>query len=392
MKTVHRMWKSARPVRAWTCLFLSVFVAACAGEAGEASEDGLGAPVLPDGTVELDPSAALSVGLTVVEVVPMGEVTLAATGTVLYDQNRVSRVGPRIEGRVVRIAGDLGDQVAAGAPLVVIESAELGEVEAEHARALAELELAQESFDREQGLFEKGISSRKEVLEAQAELERARAALAAASARHRTLDPADSVSADGYYSLSAPIAGTVVERNVMLGQIVGPDDDLFTVADLRTLWLVLDIYDRDLARVRDGLPVEVEAAAFPGTSFRGTLTHVGQVVDSLTRTVKARVVVANPGNRLRPGMFVTALVRGVDAGAAVAVPQASVHRIEDRTVVFVPLGQGRYALRDVVTSGSVGDALVTVVRGLAPGDSVVSEGSFYLKSELLKQSFGGDES
>ncbi|NJD18428.1 MAG: efflux RND transporter periplasmic adaptor subunit, partial [Gemmatimonadetes bacterium] len=308
-----------------------------------------------------------------------------------YDQNRVSRVGPRVEGRVVRIERDLGDLVAAGAPLAVLESAELGETEAEHARTQAELKLAQESFDREQGLFEKGISSRKEVLEAQAELERARAALGAASARHRTLDPEDSVSVDGYYTLAAPIAGTVVGRDLMLGQIVGPGDDLFTVADLRSLWLVLDLYDGDLARVREGLPVEVQAAAFPGVSFRGTLTYVGQVVDSLTRTVKARVVVENPGGRLRPGMFVTALVRGVDAASAVVVPEAAVQRLEDRTVVFVPAGAGRYAVRDVVTASEASGGMVSVLKGLAAGERVVDQGGFYLKSELLKATFGGAE-
>jgi len=90
-------------------------------------------------------------------------------------------------------------------------------------------------------------------------------------------------------------------------------------------------------------------------------------------------------------MFATALIRGLDAGGAVAVPQASVQRLDNRTVVFVPMGQGRYAVRDVVTSGPAGDSLVTVLEGLAPGEQVVSEGSFYLKSELLKRSFGTDE-
>ena len=390
MKTLNRMGRRIWLARKWLSPFLPLAIAACAGS-GEASEGVVEEPATPDGVVALDSAGAASVELAVVEVISVDEATLSATGTVLYDQNRVSRVGPRVEGRVVRIERDLGDQVAEGAPLAVLESPELGEVEAEHARAQAELRLAQESFEREQGLFEKGISSRKEVVEAQTELERARAALGAASARHHVLDPEDSVGVDGLYTLGAPIAGTVVARDLVLGQIVGPDDDLFTVADLRTLWLILDIYDNDLARLREGLAAEVRAAAFPGKSFRGTLTYVGQVVDSLTRTVKARVVVENPGASLRPGMFATALIRGLDAGGAVAIPQASVQRLDDRTVVFVPTGPGLYAVRDVVTNGPAGDSLVIVLEGLAPGERVVSEGSFYLKSELLKRSFGADE-
>ena len=391
MKTLNRGGRRTWPARRWLWPVLAVAISACAG-AGETPEGPAEASATPDGVVTLDSLAAVSVGLDVVEVITVDEATLAVTGTVLYDQNRVSRVGPRVGGRVVRIEHDLGDQVSEGAPLAVLESPELGEVEANHARAQADLKLAQESFEREQGLFEKGISSRKEMLEAQTELERARAALGAASARHHILDPEDSVSADGLYTVVAPIAGTVVTRDLVLGQIVGPDDALFTVADLRTLWLILDVYDHDLARLGEGLAAEVRVAAFPQRSFRGRLTYVGQVVDSITRTVKARVVVDNPDRSLRPGMFATALIRGLDAGGAVAVPQASVQRLDDRTVVFVPVGQGRYAVRDVVTNGPLGDGLVTVLEGLAPGEQVVSEGSFYLKSELLKRSFGADES
>ncbi|NJD20867.1 MAG: hypothetical protein FIA95_16485, partial [Gemmatimonadetes bacterium] len=132
MKTVNRARSLASLAWRWSSLVVPLALAACAGNAGEASEEALSEATMPDGMVVLDSAAAESVGLTVVEVAPVGEATLSATGMVLYDQNRVSRVGPRVEGRVVRIARDLGDLVAAGAPLAVLESAELGEVEAEH--------------------------------------------------------------------------------------------------------------------------------------------------------------------------------------------------------------------------------------------------------------------
>lgn len=401
MKTMKRGSTAVAAARLMTWALALVSAGAC-GAKEDADGDAAGVGVVAEATeapalerVTLDSAAAATIGLEVVEVGTVSESALSATGTVVYDQNRVSHVGPRAEGRVVRIERDLGDRVGLGAPLAVLESPDLGEAEAEHARTQSELRLAEENWRREQGLYEKGISSRKEMLEARTEYERARAALGAAEARHRTLGALDhtddSIDVAGLYTVAAPLAGTVVKRNLVLGQIVGPEDDLFTVADLSRLWLILDIYDHDLSRVMEGLDVEVQARGYGDEAFRGTLSYVGQVVDSLTRTVKARVVVENPGHRLRPGMFATATIRGLSAGAAVAVPAAAVQRIDERTVVFVPDTRGGYRVRDVVTGGQAGDGLVLVLDGLQAGERVVSEGSFYLKSELLKDSFGGDE-
>lgn len=346
-----------------------------------------------EGIVALDSAAMANVGLEVVDVSEVMSDVLSATGTILYDQNRVSHVGPKAEGRVMRIERDLGDEVRTGTSLAVMESPELGEAEAAHEQARVELELARENHERELGLFEKGISSRKEMIEARTEFRSREAAFAAATARHRTLGAVDhrgdSVGLGGLYTLSSPIPGTVVERNIVLGQIVGPADDLFTVADLTRLWIVLDIYDRDLARVRQGLSVEIRTTAFADESFEGVLTYLGQVVDPTTRTVKARVEIDNPERTLRPGMFATAVIRGLETDGALAVPHESLQLLEGRTVVFVPAGPDRFEMRDVTTGSPVGDDRVTVLGGLSVGDRVVSRGSFYLKSELLKESFGG---
>ncbi len=369
---------------------------ACSPEAPGVAQDASGA-AHDEGFVELDSAAAAQVKLEVVAVQPITDDALEATGTIIYNLNRVARVGPRAEGRVVRIRHDLGDRVSRGTPLAVLESPELGEAEAAHAQARAEVALARENYERERSLFEKGISSRKEMLEAKTELERRAAEFAAATARHRTLGAVehdtDTATRGGIYTVSAPLSGTVVERDLVLGEIVGPGNDLFTVADLTTLWLILDIYDRDLSRVRVGLPVEVATSAFPGERFTGRLTYLGQVVDSVTRTVKARVVIDNPDQKLRPGMFATAAVRGITPSAALGVPQAAIQQLDGRTVVFVPTGPepwGRFEIRDVEVGPELGTGLVPVISGLMSGARVASRGSFYLKSELLKESFGGE--
>lgn len=388
----HAVLRSSRP-RAWGAALIVTLAALGCGSDPDPSTSAA-TEEHEEGYVAMDSVGATAVGLEIVEVAEVTAASLEATGTVIYDQNRVSRVGPRAEGRVVRMVRDLGEVVEAGDALAVLESPDLGEAEADHAQAQAEVRLTRENHERERGLFEKGISSRKEFMEARTAFERAEAALGAAEARHRTLGafdhPDDSVTVEGMYTLEAPVPGTVVERDLTLGQIVGPQDNLFTVADLTRLWLILDIYDRDLARVKEGLDVEVRASAFPGEAFRGNLTYLGQVVDSLTRTVKARVVIENPDRRLRPGTFATAVIQVPGAVGVVAVPEVAIQRMEGRIVVFVPVGPGRYQARDVVPGEQVGNGLVSILQGLSSGESVVAAGSFYLKSELLKESFGGD--
>jgi membrane fusion protein, heavy metal efflux system len=357
-------------------------------ESGSTDEDHL------EGFVEMDSAAVANVGLEVVPVSAVIDAVLRATGTIIYNQNQVSFVGPRAEGRVVGIETDLGRRVRVGDPLAVLESPELGEAEAGHEQARAEVELARENYEREVGLFEDGISSRKEMSEARADFRSKEGAFRAATARHRTLGATDhsddSVSLAGMYTLSAPIAGTVVEREVVLGEIIGVEDDIFTIADLTKLWIVLDIYDRDLSRVRAGLHVEIRTAAFRDRTFEGTLTYVGQVVDPTTRTVKARVEISNPERILRPGMFATAVVHGLESDGALAVPDQSIQEVDGSTVVFVPAGPGRFEIRDVTVGSALSDDLATILSGLSEGERVVSRGSFYLKSELLKESFGGD--
>jgi membrane fusion protein, heavy metal efflux system len=389
---LNRLSRVLRIGRRGTAALALTWVVACSpGEdAGEGAEE---EEAHAEGFVEMDEAAMTNVGLEIVPVTVVTEAVLSATGTIIYNENRTSFVGPRAEGRIVSIDTDLGRRVQEGDPLAGLESPELGEAEAAHEQARAELELARENYERELALFEDGISSRKDMSEARAVFRTKEAEFRAATARHRTLGASDHGDAGvgGLYTLSAPISGTVVERDLVLGEIVGVGDAVFTIADLTKLWIVLDIYDRDLARVRAGMSVDIATIAFQGETFSGTLTYVGQVVDPQTRTVKARVEIDNPDGMLRPGMFATALIHGLDADASLAVPDEAIQELDQGLVVFVPVGSGRFEIRPIVVGSSVGDGLVTILDGLFEGEQVVAQGSFYLKSELLKESFGDDD-
>jgi cobalt-zinc-cadmium efflux system membrane fusion protein len=182
----------------------------------------------------------------------------------------------------------------------------------------------------------------------------------------------------------------VVERPVTLGQMVEPKDTLFVIMDLTEVWIVVDVYERDLAQVAIGQRVKVRIAAWGGREFEGTIQDVGAVVEATTRAVKVRVVLPNPAGELKAGMFATVTIEattGVTRERLVA-PAEAVQRDGDDSFVFVPRGEREFEPRRVKVGATLGD-VVEIEEGLTEGETVVTAGSFLLKSELMKEQLGG---
>jgi len=338
--------------------------------------------------VRLDSAALAAAGIEVGVADAVTTATLPVTGTITYDANRVSHIGPRTDGRIVALRADIGDRVKRGQVLAVLESPEVGALRAELHQAEALVGIARENYQREKRLEEQGISSRKELLEAEAELRRAQAAALSAGERLRALGAGHGEG--GQFAITAPFDGVVVEKHARLGEVASPSDRLFTVADLSRVWIELDIYERDLSRVAVGQPVAVTTAAYPGRTFPGRIVYLGDVLDPERRTVRARVEIPNTGRALKPGMFAKATIQVGGGGAPlVVVPQDAVQEIDGRQVVFVP-GERAGEFRPVPVE--VGQPLdggrVAVLSGLAPGSRLVVSGAFLLKSELAKGEIG----
>jgi cobalt-zinc-cadmium efflux system membrane fusion protein len=313
---------------------------------------------------------------------------LPVTGTITYDQNRVSHIGPRTEGRIVTLRVDLGARVRQGQVLAVLESPDVGATRADLHEAEALLRIQTENYEREKRLEAQGISSRKELLDAEAELRRAEAAVQSATERLRTLGAGQGEG--GQFTIVAPFAGVVVQKHATLGETAGPSGQLFTVADLSRLWIELDIFERDLQRVSTGQAAVVSTAAYPGRTFAGRIVYVADVLDPERRTVRARVEVENADRSLKPGMFATAEIEVGSGEPVVVVPREAVQDVEGRKVVWVPgdiPGQFRATPVDVGTA--MEDGRVRILSGLAVGKPVVVAGAFTLKAELSKSEFGG---
>ena len=315
---------------------------------------------------------------------------LPVTGTITYDANRVSHVGPKTEGRIVRLSAELGSRVRGGQALAIMESADIGTTRVGLHETRELVNIARENYERERRLEAQGISSRKEMLDARAELRRAEAALQGATERLRILGAGQ--GRGGQFAVTAPFGGVVVETHASLGEVAGPSDQLFTIADLSRLWIELDIFERDLARVAEGQPATVTTAAYPNRVFPGKIVYVGDILDPEKRTVRARVEVPNEGGLLKPGMFARAEIEtATGTGTRVpVVPRGAVQEVEGRTVVWVPGARpGEFHIRPVQVGAAVDSVRVMILSGLEPGERVVIAGAFTLKSELSKGEFGG---
>ena len=239
---------------------------------------------------------------------------LSATAVIELNADRVSKVSSRVTGKIIRLMATQGQRVKAGQPLAYADTVELDQAFSEYMKAKGKRELAEKTLRREELLFEKKVCPEKDVLQARQEFSAAEADLALAIERFRFLginiaqvERQKSNGGNGHplIPIASSIGGVVIERTVTQGEVIGPDKNLFTVADLTTLWLQIDLYEKDLARIKMGQGVNLSVTALPDKHFKGRISYVGDLLDEKTRTVKARVTVDNSGGLLKPGMFAT---------------------------------------------------------------------------------------
>ena len=315
-----------------------------------------------------------------------------ATAAIELNGDHVAKISARTSGRLVKLAASQGDAVKTGQALAYFDSPELGQAWAEYAKSKGRVEAARKNLQREETLFAKKISPEKDVIKAKQELSEAEADLAYANEKFHLLG----VDTDQFekrhggeqhplIAITSPINGSVIERTATQGEVVSPDKTVFTVADLSALWVIIDIYEKDLPSVKSGTAVKVTTAAYPDKTFRGVISYLGDVMDDKTRTVKARVVVENAGRLLKPGMFatVTIEVKGVQSETAIMVPEEAVFLDGTRNYVFVQTDPEKFAPREIAVGRTLGKRL-EVIRGLNKGEPVAVKGAFILKSELKK--------
>lgn len=371
----------------------------------------------PSGTVEVPLAAQRNAGIQVAQVrADTLPATIEATGVVAADESRVAHVRSLARGVVERVHVSLGSRVTSGQPLLELDNIELGELIGRYLSERAglqqtetDLDVRRRSLDRASELIKIEAISRQELDQREAEVKNAEAGVASQRAKlsqveeqiHRfgltdtelaKLTPTDTKSGHREASHSttrSPFAGVITRYDVAVGEAVDPQSELLTVADMSTVWVLADVYEKDLARLGGTDNVRIAVEAYPGRTFAGRLTHISDVIDPRTRAAKVRVVVPNADSALKLEMFVRATIPTKEQKQGLLVPGASVQYIDNQPVVFVRESETRFARRSVRLGATAGD-VVEVLDGVKAGEAVVSVGSFYLKTALLRERIGGE--
>ena len=314
--------------------------------------------------------------------------TVSALGELHVDEDAYAEIAAPVAARVERILARPGDRVAAGQALALLHSPELAQSNAEALAAKARLDVARRAAERKRALAADRLIPEREQLEAEAALTEAEAAYGVATSALRRYG---GTAGDAALAIKSPIAGTVIERTVVMGQLADPSKTLFRVGDLSKLWLIAHVFERDAVRVQVDRKATATFAALPGKATEAVIRAVGREVDRASRTVAVRLDVPNPDGTLRPGMSATASIPLGEAGEApvVVVPAAAVQRVGASWAVFIPHGPGAFEARPIGRGRDLSGE-VEILSGLAPGEEVVIESAFLLKAEADKARGGAE--
>jgi len=319
-----------------------------------------------------------------VAVRPGGSAVLA-TARLAYDATKLARVNARAPGAVRALKVDVGTRVKKGDALAVIDSAEVGAGRARLQAARTRRDVAEASHARLEKLAEEGIVAKKSELEALQELEAAKSEYAVIAATLAVLG--SSGGGGSGYTLTAPLAGVVTERTATIGGVVDTEQVLFEIVDTSSMWAELDVPEAELGRIAVDQKVTVTLEGNGGRQIEGAISYLAPSVDPHTRTARARVPLANPDGALRANMYGEARIAVVSTRPTVMVPRSAVQRARSVFLVFVRVREGEYEARRVELGIREAER-IEVVKGVKPGEEVVTQGSFLLKTETLKDSIG----
>ena len=348
-----------------------------------------------EAAVELTPQEMKEFGIETAMAGP-GSIPLEVflPGEITVNPNRLSHIGPLVSGVAREIYKILGGTVRRGEVLAVLDSRELSELKSAYLVARERLALAEITYEREEKLWKKKISSEQDYLQAKQALAEARIELQAAEQKlHAVGFREEDLSQLSFhaqtplarYEVVSPLDGVIIAKHITLGEAVSENEEIFTVADLKNIWVNLTVYQKDLGKIKQGQEVIVYDDK-TGLTDKGRIDWVSPTLEEQIRTATARVVLANKEGKWRPGMFVKAKVKIDEVQADIVVPRSAVITFENKPVVFIKEGLD---FRPVpVELGQANEHLVAISAGLKKGQEYVVRNAFTLKAELSKAKFG----
>ncbi|HHT9119869.1 MAG TPA: efflux RND transporter periplasmic adaptor subunit [Candidatus Hypogeohydataceae bacterium YC41] len=326
---------------------------------------------------------------------------IETTAKIEFNANQLVQIKPRVPGRVVEMFADFGQDVKEGETLALLDSIELAKAIDEYKARKAKLTVALANYERESRLWEKNVSSEKDMLTAKgeylslkADLEEVRERLHLFGLSHEDVE---SISKEerptSTFPILSPFEGTTVDKKITLGEVIAPTDTLFTIANLNVMWIIASIYEKDISKVKLNQGAEILVETYPDEVFPGKITYISNMVDEKTRTVKVRVEIDNKNRKLKAGMFANVRIytdESKEIQKQLFVPSVAIQRLDGRNIVFTSKGNYAFEARQVET-GKEQEGFTAVLSGLKEGEEMVTKGSFYLKSEMLKETIEATE-
>ena len=308
-------------------------------------------------------------------------------GKIAVNADRATPLYSPYSGRIVRVIAGLGDRVNLGAPLATVAASEFVQAQNDLATTAAQVKLARINEARKHALYDAKGGSLQDWEQAQADLTTAETALQSVRNRLKIFDKSDSEidaleksqTIDAVVTLTAPVAGVVVDRQVGPGQFLqsGSSTPAFTIADTTSVWLLANVRETDAPLVKPGQVVEARVLAYPKRVFKARLTYVAAVVDAVTHRIAVRAEIDNHDGALKPEMFANFKILTSEATESPAVPQAAIVYEGDAAHVWVVQGNGSVAYRAIRT-GRTNDGLIEVLDGLKPGERIVTKGGLFI--------------
>jgi cobalt-zinc-cadmium efflux system membrane fusion protein len=328
-------------------------------------------------------------------------------GVLSLNQNRTAHISSLIHGQVAFLSADLGTRIKKGQALVTINSPDFGQVQADFLNARAKLNLSKIEYERAKMLLEKNAIGEREYLRRKAEREKITTEYGALGSKlhslgitHAQIDEliakSDAIEdkdykceiADPNLPILSPLSGTVIFRDVTMGEHIEPEKVLFTVSNLSTLWALLDAYEKDIPHISTNSSVNITSPLYPGREFPGKITYISNTIDEQLRTVKIRVEVENTEGQLKPNMYIQGIVQNrIDEDMILVVPETAVQNLDGEKIVFVREGENTFAYRHVKIGEKIGDLRI-IIDGLNRYDDLVIKGAFTIKTEMTKGTFG----
>lgn len=377
-----------RPLLCAGLIGASLLFAACSDEADTAGQPAAQAPADPN-LVKAGDNLGNIVKLGTVDRVALSD-TLRVAGQVDFDEQRVTRIGATVTGRVTELTATLGQQVKVGDTLAVLNSTELGAAQLAYMKARAQAQLNQRNVERAQQLFSADVIGSAELQRRESELAISQAEQRAAADQLRVLGVSskslEKLTSTGAINSVSPVvatmAGTVVERLVAQGQVVQPSEVMFTVADLSRVWVEAEVPEQQAAAVRPGQNIQVEIPAL-SQQLTAKLIFISDTVNPATRTIMVRSELDNSDRSLKPAMLATVLIEGRPT-ERLAVPGTAIVRENNKDFLFVEVGPQQYRLTEVALAPAIGD-MRPVIGGVAEGTKVVIDGAFHLNNERKRK-------